>query len=227
MRAPAFTAWLAITGRSLAVVGRLLQSAVPLLEATVAAPGHPLQFDALLETLEQYHPALLWLAEMLSQLQQAQGSTSPPPAAVRVDSNTLQQLAQQASQLARRVVGLLPNRVFSSERRVFELQCGFVASCGDACKQGWLPQGLQDLGVGVWSAFPQSFACNEPSCLNLEGLTESSCAKKCCTGCKVGGCVGGCRLSIGGTGNSVAGCAAGISVSWKFLHALVCAELSS
>lgn len=61
-----------------------------------------------------------------------------------------------------------------------------LTAFGVACAQdGWLPGALQELGSAVWSAFPQKFACNDPACNNLAGLTETSCAKKLCTDCKV------------------------------------------
>jgi hypothetical protein len=75
-------------------------------------------------------------------------------------------------------------------------QPGFVSPAAEAavfqahlqgCAEGWLPEGLQQLGAKVWAAWPQKYACNDDLCQDRSGLTEQSCGKLKCSGCKVGG----------------------------------------
>lgn len=51
--------------------------------------------------------------------------------------------------------------------------------------EGWLHQGLVQLGAAVWAAWPQKYACNDDMCLKLDCITESSCGRLHCTACKV------------------------------------------
>lgn len=56
--------------------------------------------------------------------------------------------------------------------------------------EGWLPEGMQQLGGAVWAAWPQKFACNDDRCLEMAGLAEQSSVssgRQRCSGCRVGG----------------------------------------
>ena len=52
--------------------------------------------------------------------------------------------------------------------------------------EGWLHEGLQQLGAAVWAAWPQKYACNDPECLEMGCLSEHSCSRQSCSACKVG-----------------------------------------
>jgi hypothetical protein len=54
-----------------------------------------------------------------------------------------------------------------------------------ASAEGWLHEGLQQLGSKVWAAWPQKWACNDDRCLEMNGLDENSCSGMRCSGCRV------------------------------------------
>jgi hypothetical protein len=60
--------------------------------------------------------------------------------------------------------------------------------------EGWLHEGLQQLGSKVWAAWPQKWACNDDRCLEMSGLDENSCSGMRCSGCRVsvGTALAGC-----------------------------------
>jgi hypothetical protein len=64
-------------------------------------------------------------------------------------------------------------------------QAAAIEAYLQACAEGWLPQALQQLGAKMCAAWPQKYACNDDLCLNLDCLTEHSCARSQCNGCKV------------------------------------------
>jgi hypothetical protein len=127
-----------------------------------------------------------WLKEQLEDLQDlpdAAAAARVPPALLQelkalADPlwsrfNTLGQLCAAASMPIQPLHGIT-----AAEAAVFQ---AFL----QACAEGWLPQGLQQLGAKVWAAWPQKYVCNDDLCLNLSCLTKQSCGKLKCTGCKV------------------------------------------
>lgn len=122
-------------------------------------------------------------------------------------------------QLQERVAGLLQRyQPLLEQCRAAEASADRAAlvsaleACVAACGEGWLPQGLQDLGAAVCAATPQTFACNLPTCSSLEGLTEAGCVKKC-GACKVCVCVSHCltlKLAAARAQHSVWGCMRGV-----------------
>lgn len=104
---------------------------------------------------------------------------------------TLQKLQQQVSGLLQQYQPLLEKcRAAEASADSAALASALRTFVGDACgADGWLVQGLQDVGAAVCAAFPQSFACNEPTCSSMEGLSESGGVKKCgaCKVCLVAG----------------------------------------
>jgi hypothetical protein len=149
--------------------------------------------DTILQ-LQKLPAAVAWLWQQLQDLQQHPTAAA---AAARVPPQLLQELSQLADTLAAKCDVLnqlcdaavsesdatgLPAGSLAAEVAVFESHL-------QACADGWLPEGLQQLGAKVWAAWLQKYACNDDLCLNLSGLTEQDCAKLKCSGCKVsGGC---------------------------------------
>jgi hypothetical protein len=180
------TAWLALSGRGIAAGGCLLASSVAVLwlqDCTRA--GDSSVRMAALKQLASLFKAVKWVTEQLAAQQQ---QCCAGPAA---DSASLRKLQKQAVTLFKQWQPLQDacaaalNTASSSQAQVAALSA-FGAACGAG---GWLPVGLQELGEGVWSAFPHKFACGDPACVNLQALTETSAAKKSCTDCKVRPCM--------------------------------------
>lgn len=170
------TAWLALTGRGLLAAGLVLASPVGWFMQCDRA-GESSRVVALRQ-LEKLGRGCI-VSECLEYLlqQQQQGA---------VDAAVLHKLQQQAEAAIEhwQASEELYNEALSTGREGLQVAalCAFAKDCGEGI---WLPGALQELGSAVWSAFPQKYACNDPACGNLEGLTEASCAKKACTDCKV------------------------------------------
>lgn len=99
---------------------------------------------------------------------------------------TLQKLQQQVSGLLLKYQPILEEcRAAEASANSAALASALRTFVGDGCgASGWLVAGLQDVGAAVRAACPQSFACNEPTCSSMEGVSESVDVKKC-GACKV------------------------------------------
>jgi hypothetical protein len=180
------TAWLALSGRGIAAGGCLLASPVAVLwlqDCTRA--GDSTVRMAALKQLASLYKTVKWVTEQLAVQQQ------PSCAGPAADAASLRKLQKQAAALFKQWQPLQDacaaalDGANSSQAQVAALSA-FGAACGAG---GWLPVGLQELGEGVWSAFPHKYACGDPGCVNLQALTETSAAKKSCTDCKVRPCM--------------------------------------
>mgnify|MGYP001807138722 FL=1 len=139
-----------------------------------------------LKQLASLYKTVKWVTEQLAVQQQ------PSCAGPAADAASLRKLQKQAVALFKQwqplqdaCAAALDSASGSSQAQVAALSA-FCAACGTG---GWLPVGLQELGEGVWSAFPHKYACGDPGCVNLQALTETSAAKKSCTDCKVRPCM--------------------------------------
>jgi hypothetical protein len=173
--------WLALTGRALLALGRMLQTAQPWLQQqlqTGSAPGRT--FSALYEPIAA---SVLGMGQ-LGVLQQHHTT-----AAASVPAKLLQDLAELTDALAPRLAALdsLLRVALDPLQRGPAAEAAVVQAVFQGCAEGWLPEGLQQLGAKVWAAWPQKYACNDDLCLNLDCLTEHSCGKSQRTGCKVRG----------------------------------------
>jgi hypothetical protein len=191
LSAPCYTAWLAATGRALLTVGRLLPSATSWLQQCAQGCTVETSMRDTITQLDQPALAVAWLQQQLHDLQQHHTAA----AAAGVPPGMLQELCELANTLmphlnalsclcgnaARDASAPMEGRP-AAEATVFQAYL-------QACAEGWLPEGLQQLGAKVWAAWPQKYACNDDRCLNLSDLTEQSCARLKCTGCKVRGSI--------------------------------------
>jgi hypothetical protein len=127
------------------------------------------------------------------------GAAAEPAAAagagwggVPVPPETLQKLQQQVSGLLLQYQPLLEQcRAAEASADRAALASALRAFVGEAAgTAGWLVQGLQDVGSAVCAAFPVPWACNDPTCSSMEGLSESASVKKCgaCKVCRVSRC---------------------------------------
>jgi hypothetical protein len=180
------TAWLALSGRGMAEVGCVLAcpAAVLWLQDCMRS-GDSSVCMAALQQLASLYKAVKWVAEQLA-MQQQQSCAGPA-----ADAASLRKLQEQAAALFTQwqplhdACAVALDSTSSRQAQVAALSA-FGAACGAG---GWLPAGLQELGEGVWSAFPQRYTCGYPACANLQALTEYSTAKFSCPGCKVGPCM--------------------------------------
>lgn len=207
--AAAISAWLAVTGRSLVTIGQL-QALVPAWkEASWQTTGATVSaMRAHLHILMQHAEAVTWLERMLSELltlqkEEAAGKkkhkkpssadSGGAAAAAVLDAiapAALEDLHQRAVMLLERLEPLLQQGRAAevSSHAAASDQMALAAATdafSDACADGWLPKGLQGLGAGVWTAFPPTWACSDPVCANVDGLTEAAGIKKCLN-CQVG-----------------------------------------
>jgi hypothetical protein len=178
-----------------------METAKPLLEYSMqkslcSTAGGPNTFTYY--QLQKYTLAVAWLCQQLQDMQQHPTEA----AAAGVPLELLQELLELADKLLPKVNSLgslccVASGAGAGPVSLAPVQ-GHAAAAADsaaaatvfqahlqACAEGWLPQGLQQLGAKVWAAWPQKYACNDDRCLNLSGLTEQSCAKQKCTDCKV------------------------------------------
>jgi hypothetical protein len=132
--------------------------------------------------LAKHAIAVAWLQQQLQDLQQhptEAAAAGVPPELLQELCNAAEAFTAKAdalSQLCSTALGMTVSDP-AAEAAVFQ-------ACVQGCADGWLPEGLQQLGAKVWAAWPQKYACNDTRCLNLSGLTEESCAKLRCSGCK-------------------------------------------
>jgi hypothetical protein len=185
--APCYPAWLAITGRALITVGRLLQGASPWLESRLQQATAGRCRPGVLHMLFMPVYALEWLCGQVSLLDQHSGAA----AAVQLPPELLHELVQLADNLNPKFTALL--RLYETARIAGGSSQGSAVAVlrgfqhGSA--EGWLHEGLQQLGSKVWAAWPQKYACNDDRCLEMDGLAEQSCSRQCCSGCRVSGCI--------------------------------------
>jgi hypothetical protein len=180
------TVWLALSGRGIAAVGCVLAcpAAVLWLQDCMRAGDSGVQMAAL-QQLARLHRAVKWVAEQVAAQQQ------PSCAGPAVDAASLRKLRKQAAVLLTQWQPLQDacaaalDRASSSQAQAAALSA-FSAACGGG---GWLPVSLQELGEGVWSAFPHKYACGYTACANLQALTECSTAKFSCPDCRVRQCM--------------------------------------
>lgn len=210
MTAPCYPAWLAITGRALLTLGRMfairpIDGGSPWLETHLLQASVGRCEPTASSALTAYAAPFQWLCGQLRQLKQHPEAA----AAVALPAEMLQELAQLAYDLTPTFAYLLElcaalRSSFGPSRamEVAVLQ-GFVQGCAE----GWLHEGLQQLGSKVWVAWPQKFACNDDRCLEMSGLAEQLCSRQCCSGCRVSDCVGRpflARLEVVQLGHPVA-----------------------
>lgn len=204
--APACGALLGMLGRALLAFSQVL-AALPDIKQLWAAPTGAITCS-MLAAHTRVLPALIGRLTDLQAAQQDQASDTPHTARVILQT-VLAQLLQQATELlegrlcsAHAMLPLTAPLLLTNQASMAGLremhELGFNTLL-EHCTEGGLPQELHALGAAVWAAFPQKYACNDPACTNLEGLTEAACAKHCCTGCKVGAlCVRGiCPVTYG------------------------------
>lgn len=161
--------------------------------------------------------ALSWVAEQLASVQQQQkvavqqekGATASSSAAAAVvpvaaaaaascppalptDAAVLCKLHAHAEQILSQLEPLYETCAAglddsSTEAAQVAALAAFSEAIGGSSTGEGLPAALQELGEGVWSAFPhRHVGCNDPACTQLSpALTEVSAAKKLCTNCKV------------------------------------------
>jgi hypothetical protein len=127
--------------------------------------------------------AVTWLQQQLQDLQQFPDEA----AAARVPSALLQELKTLADSLAPRfnIFGGLCLAATGAALLDPAKDAAVFQAFLQACAEGWLPEGLQQLGAKVSAAWPQKYACNDDLCLNMSCLTEHSCGRSKCTACKV------------------------------------------
>lgn len=189
---PANTAWLFAVGRALVTAGWVLRL-VPAWRAhpTEASPPSSKLLLQLMGFVQPLGRIQRLLSAMLDQLEQGQPA---PPAAATVPSTTaiedvlkgIRMILQAYQPLTDQSMHAAMHGVLAAVRSSSpQLNAAFEALTA-ACAQGGLPAVLQAVGASLCAAFPQRFACNNPTCGSVEGLTEAACAVKKCSGCKVG-----------------------------------------
>jgi hypothetical protein len=137
--------------------------------------------------------SLDWLCQQLTLLKQH----SDAAAAVKLPPELLDELSQLGENIAPRFRGLL--RLCESARGQVRGPAGSPLPAEVAVYRfllqgstdGWLHEGMQQLGAKVWAAWPQYNACNDDRCMEMGGLTEHSCVASGRQAC------GGCRVSAG------------------------------
>jgi hypothetical protein len=137
-----------------------------------------------LRQIEKVGVGLHWVSECLEHLLQQQQQQLLQGAVGAAVLRKLQQQAAAVLELGQSSEELYSEGLSTGREGLQVAALLAFAKC-DAGEGRRLPVALQEFGAAVWSAFPQKYACNDPACLKLEGLTETSCAKKACTDCKV------------------------------------------
>jgi hypothetical protein len=190
---PATMAWLFMAGRALVAAGRVLLL-VPGWRARPSMSSPP-SSKLLLELMGWAKPVvhiLSLLSAMLEQLEQGQPAQPPAAAApsIAAVANALKSI-KMVLQLNQELIlqcmstasqGMLAFGAFSISPQLIAAFEALIA----ACASRGLPTSLQVVGASLCAAFPQRFACNNPACGSMEGLTEAACAVNKCSGCKVG-----------------------------------------
>lgn len=193
LAAPATMAWLFMAGRALVAAGRVLLL-VPGWRARPSMSSPP-SSKLLLELMVGWAKPVVHiqslLATMLEQLEQ--GQPAPPPAAAAPSTAAVENALKSIKmvlQLNQELIlqcmstasqGMLAFGAFSSSPQIIAAFDALAA----ACASRGLPTSLQVVGASLCAAFPQRFACNNPACASMEGLTEAACAVNKCSGCKV------------------------------------------
>jgi hypothetical protein len=123
-----------------------------------------------------------WLQQQLQDLQQHPTEA----AAARVPPVLLHELLQLADTMQSKFDKLGRSCIPATTLMVSNpyTEAEVYSACQQGCAEGWLTEGLQQLGSKVWATWPQKYACNDDQCLNLGGLTEQACARHRCSGCK-------------------------------------------
>jgi hypothetical protein len=226
LAAPATTAWLFAAGRALVASGKVLL----LVPAWRARPSEtsPPSSKLLLDLMIFFKP-LGGIQSLLFSIQDQlqQGQPAPPPAAAAPSTAAIENVLKAAYMLLDGYQSLI-GQCMSAAMTGFgmlgsspQIIAAFDALTA-ACAQGGLPTSLQVVGASLCAAFPQRFACNNPACASMEGLTEAACAVNKCSGCKVG--VRGVHL---GTDSPVLCCGSWCAVGLNHQQLLGCLHASS
>lgn len=178
-----FPAWLALTGRALVALGRLFVGAPAWLQNHLQQATAGRCEPAVLSVLTAHAAAFDWLCAQLRQLKEHPDAA----AAAALPPEVLQELAQLAEDLSLRFEPLLQQcaamRASFGPNRAGEV--AVLQGLLRGASEGWLHEGLQQLGSSVWAAWPQKYACNDDACMEMAGLAESSCSRQCCSRCRV------------------------------------------
>jgi hypothetical protein len=131
--------------------------------------------------------AMDWLCKQLDLLKQHPDAA----AAVKLAPGQLDELCQVAETFAPKFRELLQlcNSVLEVEIPALA-EIAVYAKIHQGSAEGWLHEGMQQLGSKVWAAWPQSYACNDDRCMEMGGLTEHCCissGRQRCGGCRVSG----------------------------------------
>jgi hypothetical protein len=139
----------------------------------------------LIRNMQSFAYAMDWVRKQLDQLTQHPDAA----AAVKVHPGLLVELSKLGENIAPKFRELLQFCNLVQEVEVPAVaEIAVYAKFLQGSVEGWLHEGMQQLGAQVWAAWPQSYACNDDRCMEMGGLTEHSCissGRQRCSGCRV------------------------------------------
>ena len=136
--------------------------------------------------------SLDWLCEQLALLKQHPDAS----AAVKLPPELLDELSQLGETIAPKFRDLLClcASVWGSVRGAagspLPAEVAVYRRLLQGSTEGWLHEGMQQLGAKLWAAWPQGYACNDDRCMEMGGLIEQSCVssgRQRCGACLVSG----------------------------------------